>query len=345
VELTIEQKLQRGVTAHREGKLQDAERLYRTILQSQPKNPHANHNLGVIAISMNQSAAALPLFKTALEANLGIDQFWLSYIDALIKENQFETATQVIQEGRLQGVAGEKLNSLEEALLRSSHLVLKKSSNKFFNEELNAHNVVEFSFDEKILNGIKKIASSPLRRDDFYCARPKWSSNVKWESANSFKSFKIFNDAFRNLIINNGMQLVREHIAYKERIIMYSGFLVIRSECTAPNFHVDWDTECGSNAFTLITPLIQPKDRVNLLYKDNEGLERKYEYEFGKCIAFSSNFLHSTEVGTSSSPSVLLSMTFGTDRMECWDAISKTAAEQGLMCRLPNGQFVHKSIE
>ena len=34
MELTIEQALQQGVAAHREGKLQDAERFYRAILQS-----------------------------------------------------------------------------------------------------------------------------------------------------------------------------------------------------------------------------------------------------------------------------------------------------------------------
>ena len=123
------------------------------------------------------------------------------------------------------------------------------------------------------------------------------------------------------------------------------GVLVIRSECTAPNYHVDWLSESGTNAFTLITPVIQPSDGVNLLFKDNEGLEREYEYEVGKCIAFSSNFQHSTAVGTSSSPSVLLSMTFGTDRMVYWDAISKTAAAQGQMYRLPNGYFVHKNFD
>ena len=36
MELTIEQALQQGVAAHKEGKLQEAERLYRTVLQSQP---------------------------------------------------------------------------------------------------------------------------------------------------------------------------------------------------------------------------------------------------------------------------------------------------------------------
>ena len=116
MELTIEQTLQQGVAAHKEGNLQEAERLYHAILQSQPVHPDANHNLGLIAISVNQSAVALPLFKTALEANPKIEQFWLSYIDALIAEQQFENAKQVLEQGKKQGVAGEKLNALEAQL-------------------------------------------------------------------------------------------------------------------------------------------------------------------------------------------------------------------------------------
>ena len=116
MELTIEQALQQGVTAHKEGKLQDAERLYRAILQSQPLHPDANHNLGVIAVSVNKADAALPLFKTALEADPKIEQFWLSYIDALIKEQQFDNAKQVLEQAKTQGVTEEKLNNLEAQL-------------------------------------------------------------------------------------------------------------------------------------------------------------------------------------------------------------------------------------
>jgi tetratricopeptide (TPR) repeat protein len=116
MELTIEQALQQGVAAHKEGKLEEAERLYRAILQSQPAHPDANHNLGVLAVSVNKAEAALPLFKTALEANPKIEQFWLSYIDALIKENQFENVKLVIEQAKTQGVAEEKLNTLEAQL-------------------------------------------------------------------------------------------------------------------------------------------------------------------------------------------------------------------------------------
>jgi len=116
MELTIEQALQQGVVAHKEGKLQEAERLYRAILQSQPKHADANHNLGVMAVSVNKADAALPLFKTALDANPKIEQFWLSYIDALIKEKQFGNAKEVIQQAKIQGVASDNLNALKARL-------------------------------------------------------------------------------------------------------------------------------------------------------------------------------------------------------------------------------------
>ena len=116
MELTIEQALQQGVAAHKEGKLADAERLYRAILQSQPLHPDVNHNLGILAVSVNKADLALPLFKTALEANSKVEQFWLSYIDTLIKEKQFDNAKQVLEQGKNQGVAGEKLNALESQL-------------------------------------------------------------------------------------------------------------------------------------------------------------------------------------------------------------------------------------
>jgi hypothetical protein len=85
-------------------------------LQSKPLHPDANHNLGVVAVSVNKADLALPLFKAALEANPKVEQFWLSYINALIKEKQFDNAKQVLEQGKNQGVVGEKVDALEEHL-------------------------------------------------------------------------------------------------------------------------------------------------------------------------------------------------------------------------------------
>jgi thioredoxin-like negative regulator of GroEL len=116
MELTLDQMLQQGVAAHNAGNVEEAERLYCTVLEADPAHPDANHNLGVLAVSVNRAELALPLFKTALDANPGIEQFWLSYIDALIKEKQLETAKEVLEQGKKSGLSEEKVDVLEAQL-------------------------------------------------------------------------------------------------------------------------------------------------------------------------------------------------------------------------------------
>ena len=72
MEITIDQALQKAIEAHKAGQVQDADRLYTAILKAQPKHPDANHNLGVLAVSVGKLQEALPFLKTALEANPSI---------------------------------------------------------------------------------------------------------------------------------------------------------------------------------------------------------------------------------------------------------------------------------
>lgn len=116
MELTIKQALQQGVTAHKEGKLQDAERLYQAIILTQPNHADANHNLGVLATGLNKVEDALPLFEVALKTNPKIEQYWLSYIDALIRLKQFEIAKKALNDGIKSGLSGEKVNSYHKEL-------------------------------------------------------------------------------------------------------------------------------------------------------------------------------------------------------------------------------------
>lgn len=83
--LSVADALEKAVAHHRAGRLQQAEQLYRAILQVQPQHPDANHNLGVLAVAVGQPEAALPLFMIARRANPGVVQFWLSSADALLR--------------------------------------------------------------------------------------------------------------------------------------------------------------------------------------------------------------------------------------------------------------------
>ena len=125
MELTLDQALQKGIEAHKAGKAQDADRYYTAILKANPKHPDANHNMGVLAVGIGKVQEALPFFKTALEANSNTAQFWLSYIDALIKLNQLDEAQAVFEQAKEKGQREMTLIGARNRLRRKYALTVK----------------------------------------------------------------------------------------------------------------------------------------------------------------------------------------------------------------------------
>ena len=108
MELTIEQALQRGIEAHQKGNLGEAEKLYKSILRSKPKHPQANHNLGLIAVSLNKNEDAIALLKNALDQDPRSEQFWLNYVNTLVKIERFKQAQEAISEVEKNSIASKE---------------------------------------------------------------------------------------------------------------------------------------------------------------------------------------------------------------------------------------------
>ena len=133
MELTLDQALQKGVEAHKAGKVQEADRYYTAILKANPKHPDANHNMGILAVGVGKVETALPFFKTALDANPSIAQFWISYIDALIKLDRITDAKAVFDQAKNNGCKGKAFDQLKQKLNLSRNalhgLTVTKNSN------------------------------------------------------------------------------------------------------------------------------------------------------------------------------------------------------------------------
>ena len=114
--ISIEEALQKGIEAHKAGKAQEADRYYTAILKADPKHSDANHNMGVLAVGVGKVEEALPFFKTALEVNPTIAQYWISYIDALIRLDRIEDAQGVFDQAKSKGLESESLAIIEEKL-------------------------------------------------------------------------------------------------------------------------------------------------------------------------------------------------------------------------------------
>ena len=115
-EINLSEALQKGIEAHKAGKAEEADRYYTAILKTQPKHPDANHNMGVLAVGIGKVNDALPFFVTAIEVNPSVAQFWLSYIDALIKLNKATEAKSILDKAKQHGANGDAFDNIEEKL-------------------------------------------------------------------------------------------------------------------------------------------------------------------------------------------------------------------------------------
>ena len=113
MELTLNEALQKGIEAQKAGNFQEADMYYTAVLKAQPKHPEANHNIGVIGANAGKFEDALPFFKTALEVNSNVDQFWLSYIDTLMKLKRIDDAKAAFDQAKSKGLKGDKFDNLE----------------------------------------------------------------------------------------------------------------------------------------------------------------------------------------------------------------------------------------
>ena len=133
--LTINQALQQAIDAHKAGQLQEAYRLYAAILKVQPKHPDANHNTGLLTVGFGKIELALPFFKTALETNPSIAQFWYSHIVALIKLEKSTDAKALLNQAKSKGIKGADFDQLEQRLNDANKALSIKpnSANDYYN--------------------------------------------------------------------------------------------------------------------------------------------------------------------------------------------------------------------
>ena len=116
MELTIAEALRQGIQAHKARQFQEAERLYRAILTTQPQHTDANHNLGVLAVQFGKLTEAVSFFEETLKADPTVAQYWLSYLSVLLKLGRLEEAQQALAGARWWKVRGPKLYRLEKQL-------------------------------------------------------------------------------------------------------------------------------------------------------------------------------------------------------------------------------------
>ena len=114
--MTINQALNEAVGLYKAGNIEVAKRLFSRIIQIEPNQPDANHNMGRLLFESGNLKEALPYFKTALEANFGVTQYWFGYIDVLFRLQRFSEASELFTLAKDKGCEGLEFDDLGEKI-------------------------------------------------------------------------------------------------------------------------------------------------------------------------------------------------------------------------------------
>ena len=83
--------------------------------------------MGVLVVGLGKIQEALPFFKTALDVKSNIGQFWLSYINALMKLGRVVDAQVVFNQAKGKGIKGAPFDRLEQQFSKQG-LQVKKAN-------------------------------------------------------------------------------------------------------------------------------------------------------------------------------------------------------------------------
>ena len=160
----IQKALRKGVDMHEAGELILASQLYETVISLQPDNPDANHNLGVLAVSVGNIQEAVPFLKRALDANPSKIQFWLSYIDVLIKLNRIADAKATLDTAKRNGTTSIDLKEIEQRIQKA--IQTSSKANQISTEpQIQQPNILDSLKLDQALKLAKKKANEGFPRE------------------------------------------------------------------------------------------------------------------------------------------------------------------------------------
>jgi tetratricopeptide (TPR) repeat protein len=109
--------------------LKRAEELYLMALDEDPQHPDANHNLGILYLSVNLSEKALPRLRKALDVHPEFDHFWVSYFHGLVYNKMFTEGQEILEAGKENGLDRNTLAKLQEILASAPDLGIEHEVN------------------------------------------------------------------------------------------------------------------------------------------------------------------------------------------------------------------------
>ena len=236
MEPSLTEALNKGLQALKAGKAQDADQCYSAIMKANPEDPNTIYNMGVLAFGVGKVSDALQFFKTALEANPKITQYWLSYVDTLIKIDRVDDAKTVVNLAKSTGANQDTIDQMKQRLTRHG-IVLDVNTNFKMSQEppigelqdlIDLHTQGQF---QKTLTQASKLLRKFPKSANLYNiigAANKGLGKLK-EALEAYKKAILFQPDFAEAYYNMGNTL-RDQGKLKEAIEVYKKTLSIKPD-------------------------------------------------------------------------------------------------------------------
>ena len=108
----INKAVRKGLAHLDAGRADSAERLFRSVLKSEPDNPEANHALGTLVVRQGKPQSAISFLTAALKADPRQGQHWLSFAEALLLTGKAGDARNVLETAKARGVSSPEFAAL-----------------------------------------------------------------------------------------------------------------------------------------------------------------------------------------------------------------------------------------
>ncbi len=128
LQMAMNDVLQMALTHQNVGEIEQAKNLYLEIVNIQPRHAEANHNLGVIEANMNGALVALPRLEIAVQAKPENEQYWVTYIDALMQSGATDTAADALELGRNYGLRSETAQLMAAEFVKAMELSVNRNT-------------------------------------------------------------------------------------------------------------------------------------------------------------------------------------------------------------------------
>ena len=113
---TVDEAYERAMGLQIAGHLDQAEAIYRSMLESHPLHAGAHYCLGMLLVQRQRPAEGSPHLLAAVNSQPQVADYWLGYLEALLLLGETASATQILALARQHGLAGQATDEFARRL-------------------------------------------------------------------------------------------------------------------------------------------------------------------------------------------------------------------------------------